>query len=277
MLALPPLKEVVISLGIDPKKALGQNFLFDLNLTKRIARAAGDLKSHTIIEIGPGPGGLTRALLEEGAEKIVVIEQDSRCIPALNEINQFYHNKLFILNQDALLYKEEDLNKTDIKIIANLPYNIATVLLFKWLDKIHLFSSLTLMFQKEVADRIIAQPGCKAYGRLSVMTQFLCKVEHQFDINPQAFYPPPKVTSSVLNIYPRKQPFSAIKKSSLELICKLVFNQRRKTLRVSLKQLVDNPERLLQQANIDSSLRPEQLTLEQFCQLTEAYQNNKNQ
>lgn len=272
ILSLPTLQETVKKFGVRTKKSLGQNFLFDLNLTAKIAKSAGNLKDSTIIEIGPGPGGLTRALLLTEAKKIIVIEQDSRCISILKELQNIVGDRLEIIEGDALEIKEEEILKEKAKIIANLPYNIATELLFKWIDKIELFNSFTLMFQKEVADRITSLPGNKTYGRLSVMVQWLCETSRQFDISPEAFYPPPKVTSSVITITPRTEPLATAKKEILEKICKATFGQRRKTLRASLKQISDEPETLLNVACIEETLRPEQIDVKQFCALARAFE-----
>jgi 16S rRNA (adenine1518-N6/adenine1519-N6)-dimethyltransferase len=270
---LPPLRQVVHDFAISPTKSLGQNFLFDLNLTAKIARSAGDLTGTYVLEIGPGPGGLTRSLLDSGAKKLIVIERDHRCIGALEQIAAHYGDRLQIINGDALQIKEEEILPEKAKIVANLPYNIATILLIKWLDKLELFTSLTLMFQKEVADRIKASPGNKDYGRLSVITQNYCQVEHQLDINPSSFVPPPKVVSSVINIVPRPQPLINCDKKILEQICKITFNQRRKILRSSLKQLVKDPEALVEGSSISLLARPEELTVIQFGELANLYQN----
>jgi 16S rRNA (adenine1518-N6/adenine1519-N6)-dimethyltransferase len=274
---LPPLSAVLKKYDLAPKKSLGQNFLFDLNLTDRIVRYAGDLAGCSVIEIGPGPGGLTRSILNGGAEKLIVIEQDERCIAALEDIAAAAGGRLQIINADALTIKERELTASPIKIIANLPYNIATVLLFKWLEYVGDVESMTLMFQKEVADRIMAKPRTKAYGRVSVMTQWQCEVEHNFDISPKAFIPPPKVTSSVITITPRKQVLAPADKQVLETLCRIAFGQRRKTLRSSLRQLTSEPEKLLEEAAIQPEKRPEELSVEEFCALArglEKYMSN---
>lgn len=267
---LPPLSDVLKKYGITPKKELGQNFLFDLNLTDRIVRSAGNLEDVTVIEIGPGPGGLTRSILHGGAKKVVAIDQDTRCMGALHDIAEASGGRLEVVHADALAINERELTTGRTKIIANLPYNIATVLLFKWLETPELFESMTLMFQKEVADRIMAKPRTKAYGRLSVMTQWCCDVKDNFDISPKAFIPPPKVTSTVITITPRQMPVAEADKTTLENLCKAVFGQRRKTLRSSLKQLTPNPEELLQYAGILPEKRPEELGIEEFCALARA-------
>lgn len=265
------LREVIKKYGIWPEKSLGQNFLFDFNLIDRVARSAGALEDVTVIEVGPGPGGLTRMLLGRGAKKVIAIEQDARCFGALADIALLAPDRLEVIQADALTVDETMLATGAIKIVANLPYNIATVLLFKWLENIRYFESLTLMFQKEVADRIAASPRCKAYGRVSVMAQWQCHVQHHFDISPEAFIPPPKVTSSVISLIPRAKPLAEANKETLEKVCKATFNQRRKTLRSSLKQISKTPEALLEHAGIIHTRRPEELTVEEFCALSRAY------
>lgn len=265
------LREVIKSYGIHPEKSLGQNFLFDFNLIDKIARSAGPLEGRTVIEIGPGPGGLTRMLLQRGASKLIAIEQDARCLGALQDISLAAPGRLEVINADALKVNETELAQGKIKIVANLPYNIATVLLFKWLENIQHYESLTLMFQKEVAERIGAKPSTKDYGRVSIMAQWLCEVVHHFDIAPEAFIPPPKVTSSVISLIARKEPLAPANKATLEKICKFTFNQRRKTLRSSLKQLTPTPEILLEKAGISPTRRPEELSVEEFCALSRAW------
>ncbi len=267
---LPPLRKVIASFGLSPKKNLGQNFLFDLNLTRRIARAAAPLEGYTIVEVGPGPGGLTRALLMEGATYIIAIERDQRAIAALDEISAAYPGKLQVILCDALAINWESVIKAPAKIVANLPYNIATPLLVGWLtsgDWAPWFSSLTLMFQKEVAERIVAGPGSKNYGRLSVLCQHLCETRKLFDVNRSAFTPPPEVTSSIVKLVPRERPSPACPIPALERLTKAAFGQRRKMLRSSLKSLVENPGKLLERADIDPQLRAEQLPVAHFARL----------
>lgn len=267
---LPPLREVIASFDLSPKKNLGQNFLFDLNLTRRIARAAAPLEGYTVIEIGPGPGGLTRALVIEGASNIVAIERDERAIAALNEISARYPGKLHVIQGDALSVDWTHLVKRPAKIVANLPYNIATPLLTGWLtsgDWPPWFSTLTLMFQKEVAERIVAKPGSKDYGRLSVLCQHLCETRKLFDVNRSAFTPPPKVTSSIVQLIPCERPSPPCKIAALERLTQAAFGQRRKMLRSSLKSVMKNPETLLERANIDPRLRAEQLPVADFARL----------
>ena len=265
---LPPLREVIARFGLGAKKSLGQNFLFDLNLTRRIARAAAPLQGFTILEVGPGPGGLTRALLLEGATRIVAIERDTRAIAALNEIAAAFPGRLTVVEGDALAADWPALVKGPAKIVANLPYNIATPLLTGWLTEgpwPPWFSSLTLMFQKEVAERIVAKPGGKDYGRLSVLCQWRCETKKLFDVNRSAFTPPPKVTSSIVQLTPRAVPTDGCRIEVLERVTAAAFGQRRKMLRSSLKTLVAEPELLLAAAGIDPELRAEQVPVAGFA------------
>jgi 16S rRNA (adenine1518-N6/adenine1519-N6)-dimethyltransferase len=267
---LPPLRDVIARHGLAAKKALGQNFLFDLNLTRRIARAAGPFDGVTVIEVGPGPGGLTRALLMEGAERLVVIERDARAIAALEEIAAAFPGRLTIIAGDALEADYEALaNGRPAKIVANLPYNIATPLLVGWLSGRWppFYDSLTLMFQKEVAERIAAKPGGKEFGRLSVLSQYRCEVKKLFDVNRSAFTPPPKVTSSIVQLVPRAAPEPHCRLDVLERVTAAAFGQRRKMLRSSLRSLLPEPEGLLNELGIDPELRAEQLPVEAFARI----------
>jgi 16S rRNA (adenine1518-N6/adenine1519-N6)-dimethyltransferase len=267
---LPPLRDVIARHGLAAKKALGQNFLFDLNLTRRIARAAGPFDGVTVIEVGPGPGGLTRALLMEGAERLVVIERDARAIAALEEIAAAFPGRLTIIAGDALEADYEALaNGRPAKIVANLPYNIATPLLVGWLSGRWppFYDSLTLMFQKEVAERIVAKPGGKEFGRLSVLSQYRCEVKKLFDVNRSAFTPPPKVTSSIVQLVPRAAPEPHCRLEVLERVTAAAFGQRRKMLRSSLRNLLPEPEGLLNELGIDPELRAEQLPVEAFARI----------
>ncbi|AIL65015.1 Ribosomal RNA small subunit methyltransferase A [Rickettsiales bacterium Ac37b] len=275
MVILPTTNEIIKLYNLNPNKKLGQNFILDPNFNSRIVKAAGELSNYVVLEIGPGPGGLTRALLEANALKVVAVEYDFRCIEALKPLQEKYGHRLEIFNFDALNITETELVPKNSKIVANLPYNIATELLFKWLEQKTLFSSMTLMFQKEVAMRIQASPGSKLYGRLSVMSQFYCDVEYQFDVPPSLFFPQPKVTSGIINLVPKRQ-LPEIDAKLLSYICKVVFGQRRKVLSNSLKQLTNKPIELLQECNISASKRPEELSLEEFCTLTRAYQDFRN-
>ncbi len=267
---LPPLREVIQAHGLAANKALGQNFLFDLNLTRRIARAAGTLEGFTIIEVGPGPGGLTRALLAEGASKVVAIERDHRALPALADISAHYPDRLQVIEGDALTIDMLGLTKGPTKIIANLPYNIGTPLLIAWLSTAvwpPWYQSLTLMFQKEVAQRIVARPGSKAYGRLSIISQWRCEVKMLFDVNRIAFIPPPKVTSSIVQFLPRLKCEPACSQNGLERVTAAGFGQRRKMLRQSLKSVFADPERVLLKLGIAPTARAEELRVEDFGRL----------
>jgi len=267
--ALPPLRDVIRDYGLDAKKSLGQNFLFDLNLTGRIARAAQPLDG-TVIEIGPGPGGLTRALLMAGAEQVIAIEKDRRAIEALGSLVVAAEGRLQIIEADALDIDIKSLGNKDGKkqIVANLPYNIATGLLLNWLDDLEYLDGLTLMFQREVAQRITADPGTSSYGRLAVMTQWLCDARSLFDIPPQAFVPPPKVTSSVVQLIPRSTPLAPADKTCLEDVTRALFGQRRKMLRSSIKTL--KTDGLLDGLPLTGDERPETLMVEDFCAIAEA-------
>jgi len=262
---LPPLREAIARHGIVARKRLGQNFLLDLNLTGRIARAAGPLDHATVVEIGPGPGALTRALLAAGARRILAIERDPRCLAALGEIVAAYPSRLELIAGDALRLDPVELSHAPRKIVANLPYNIATPLLIGWLDRIGEYESLTLMFQREVAERLTAMPRSKSYGRLSVLVQWLAEPQILFDIPPRAFVPPPKVTSSVVRIVPRPEPLARAEKSTLERVTAAAFGQRRNMLRTSLKTLGIPAEPLLERAGVAPTARAEELTVADFC------------
>jgi 16S rRNA (adenine1518-N6/adenine1519-N6)-dimethyltransferase len=264
---LPPLREVIARHGIGARKSLGQNFILDLNLTRRIARAAGPLDDGATIEIGPGPGGLTRALLDEGAARVIAIERDPRCLAALGELAEHYPGRLAIVAGDALEIDPVALGDKPRRIVANLPYNIATALLLRWLDRIAEYESLTLMFQREVAERLVAAPRSSAYGRLSILVQWLCEARILFDIPPRAFTPAPKVTSSVVRLVPRPIPLAPADKAVLERVTAATFGQRRKMLRASLKSLGVAVEPLLAAAGIAGTARAEELSVAEFCAL----------
>lgn len=264
---LPPLREVIDRYGLAPKKALGQNFILDLNLTAKIARAAGNLEGATVVEIGPGPGGLTRALLAAGA-RVVAVERDERCLAALEEVAAHYPGKLHVIPGDALT---TDLSGAGagkpVCIVANLPYNVGTELLLGWLTVAKwppFYESMTLMFQKEVAQRIAAKPDTDAYGRLSVLAGWRTDARLVFDVPPQAFTPPPKVTSSVVHLIPKQEPLPADVRK-LETVTRAAFGQRRKMLRQSLKPI--GGEKLLERADIDPTRRAETLTVAEFVTL----------
>lgn len=272
---LPPLREVMAAHGLTAKKSLGQNFLFDLNLTRRIARAAGPLEGTTIYEVGPGPGGLTRALLIEGASKVIAVERDERCLPALEEIATSWPGHLVVIQADALELDESKLfGNEPVRIAANLPYNVGTALLVKWLTPLSwppFWQSLTLMFQREVAERIVARPDTEHYGRLSVLAQWRTRGKILFDVSRQAFTPPPKITSSIVRIEPLERPIAPCELHDLEKVTEAAFGQRRKMLRQSLKQLVPDTEALLNAAGVDPTARPEQLSVAEFASLARAY------
>jgi len=270
--SLPPLRDVIARHGLAARRSLGQHFLLDLNLTGRIARAAGDLTRGTVIEIGPGPGGLTRALLENGAVHLVAVERDERCRPVLEEIAAAFPGRLTFVMADALAVEIAALGPAPRRIVANLPYNVSTALLLRWLSEIGSLASLTLMFQKEVADRLTAAPRSKDYGRLSVLVQWLCEVRRLFDISPRAFTPPPKVTSTVLQIAPRAQPLHPADKATLERVTAAAFGQRRKMLRQSLRALTPAAAELLAAADIPETARAEELDVGQFCALAREWQ-----
>ena len=264
---LPPLREVIARHGIAARKSLGQNFILDLNVTRRIARAAGPIDHAAAIEIGPGPGGLTRALLAEGARLVVAIERDPRCLAALGELAVHHPGRLVLVEGDALAIDPATLADAPRKIVANLPYNIATALLLRWLDRIGQYESLTLMFQREVAERLVAPPRSPAYGRLSVLVQWLAEPRILFDLPPRAFVPPPKVTSSVVALTPRAIPLAPAAKPVLERVTAAAFGQRRKMLRSSLKTLGVPVEPLLAEAGIAPTARAEELSVAEFCAL----------
>ncbi|MCZ7493334.1 16S rRNA (adenine(1518)-N(6)/adenine(1519)-N(6))-dimethyltransferase RsmA [Agrobacterium tumefaciens] len=266
---LPPLRDVIQRHGLDAKKSLGQNFLFDLNLTQKIARTAGPLDGVTVIEVGPGPGGLTRAILSLGAKKVIAVERDSRCLPALAEIEAHYPGRLEVIEGDALKTDFEALVPAGepVRIIANLPYNVGTQLLVNWLLPKQwppFWLSMTLMFQKEVGQRIVAEEGDNHYGRLGVLAGWRTVSEMAFDVPPQAFSPPPKVTSTVVHLLPKDKPLPC-DVAKLEKVTEAAFGQRRKMLRQSVKSL--GGETLLERAGIDPTRRAETLSVEEFVTL----------
>jgi 16S rRNA (adenine1518-N6/adenine1519-N6)-dimethyltransferase len=270
---LPPLREVIRRHGLSARKSLGQNFLLDLNLTGRIARAAGPLDGMTVVEIGPGPGGLTRALLTEGARKVIAVERDERAVAALEQIAAHYAGRLTIVSGDAMMFDPRTyLDGGRARIVANLPYNIATALLVRWLAAEPwppFYDRLVLMFQREVAERIVAPPGGKQYGRLSVLTSWRAQAKILFDVHPSNFVPPPKVTSSVVEIIPRADPLPCDRRL-LERVTEAAFGQRRKMLRQSLKALGVDPLVLLEATRIEPTARAEEIPVEGFAALARA-------
>ncbi len=270
---LPPLREVIRRHGLIPRKSLGQNFLFDLNLTGRIARAAGELAGVTVLEIGPGPGGLTRALLALGAARVIAIERDERAIAALGEIAAVYPDRLDIVTADALDFDPRSrFTEGPVRIVANLPYNVATALLINWLcvePWPPWYDSAVLMFQREVAERIVSAAGSKNYGRLSVLAQWRCEARILFDVSPSAFVPPPKVTSSVIRLVPRAEPMPCDRRL-LEVVTQAAFGQRRKMLRQSLRSLGTDTIALLGTAGLDPTARAEDIPVAGFVALARA-------
>jgi 16S rRNA (adenine1518-N6/adenine1519-N6)-dimethyltransferase len=271
---LPPLREIIRRHGLSARKSLGQNFLLDLNLTARIARAADPLAGVTVVEVGPGPGGLTRALLAAGAGRVIGIERDDRAVGALRELAAHYPGRLDVVEADALDFDPRPyLGSGPARIIANLPYNIATALLISWLSIESWppwYDSLLLMFQREVAERIVAGPGGSSYGRLSVLCNWRCESKRLFDIAPSAFVPPPKVTSSLVELMPRPEPL-ACDSRTLQRVTEAAFGQRRKMLRQSLKALGADPLALLAAAGIAPTERAEHVPVEGFVALARAF------
>ncbi len=267
---LPPLRDVIATYELRARKALGQNFLLDLNLTSRIARIAGDLSGTDVIEVGPGPGGLTRGLLAEGARKVLAIEKDSRCLPALEQIARAYPGQLEVIEGDALKIDPLAHLSPPIAICANLPYNVGTELLVRWLTPEvwpPFWSSLTLMFQKEVAERIVARPGSKAYGRLAILSQWRTDARIALHLPPEAFTPAPKVSSAVVHFTALPEPRYPADPKVLERVVATAFNQRRKMLRAALKGLAPDIEDHLTAVGIAPTERAERVPLEGFCAL----------
>lgn len=278
MTSLPPLRDVIAAYGLSAKKTLGQNFILDTNLLDKIARASKSrdpepFERGTVIEVGPGPGGVTRAILDNGAKRLTVIEKDERCLGLLNDIAAAYPDRLTILNDDALGIDAAALGASPRSVISNLPYNVGTLLLTGWLKRVRDFSSFTLMFQKEVAERLIARPRTADYGRLSILTQWLCDAEILFTVPPACFTPPPKVTSAVVFLRPRAKPLADARPDLLERITAAAFNQRRKMLRSSLKTVGD-PARLCAAAGVPETARAEEVAVEQFCAMAKCLEDS---
>ncbi|MCL3883485.1 16S rRNA (adenine(1518)-N(6)/adenine(1519)-N(6))-dimethyltransferase RsmA [Marivita sp. GX14005] len=268
--SLPPLREVIATHGLSARKSLGQNFLLDLNLTAKIARQAGDLPGMDVLEVGPGPGGLTRGLLAEGARRVLAVEKDARCLPALAEIAAAYPERLEVVEGDALEVDALARLSPPIAICANLPYNVGTELLVRWLTPDTwppVWQTLTLMFQREVAERIVARPGSKAYGRLAVLAQWRCDVRIAMHLPPEAFTPPPKVSSAVVHLRALPEPRFEADPKVLERVVAAAFNQRRKMLRASLKGLAPDIETHLEAVGISPTERAERVSVEGFCAL----------
>ncbi|WP_300302627.1 16S rRNA (adenine(1518)-N(6)/adenine(1519)-N(6))-dimethyltransferase RsmA [Ferrovibrio sp.] len=265
--ALPPLREVIARHDLAARKALGQNFLLDLNLTRKIARAAMPWAAGAVIEIGPGPGGLTRALLLEGAPRVFAVERDERCLAALQDLAAAADGRLQLHSGDALETDFATLAPPPWQVVANLPYNIATPLILSWVAQADHFARITVLVQKEVAERLAAKPGGKTYGRLAVAAQWRCEVRMLFDIGPKAFVPPPKVTSTLVELQPRAKPLAEAEPAKLERVTAAAFNQRRKMLRAALKPLWPDADAKLHMAGIDPTRRAETLSIEEFCAL----------
>ncbi len=274
---LPTLSDVIREHGLSARKGLGQNFILDLNLTRRIARAGGSLEGVNVIEVGAGPGGLTRALLLEGAAKVIAVERDDRCIPILEQIAEHYPGRLDIVRGDALELDLSAIAPSPARIVANLPYGASTELLARWLSVEPWppwYDRMVLMFQKEVAERIMAPPGNKTYGRLSVLAQWRSIPRIVLTLPPRAFTPAPKVESSLVEFVPRAKPEPAGSIDALQKVVAAAFGQRRKMLRQSLKTLIQKPENTLENAGIDPSLRAEALNVSQFCALAQIWHDN---
>jgi 16S rRNA (adenine1518-N6/adenine1519-N6)-dimethyltransferase len=269
--ALPPLRDVIARHELGARKSLGQHFLLDLNLTGRIARAAGDISGGTVIEVGPGPGGLTRALLGQGARRLIVIERDARCIAALEPLRDAADGRLEIIEADARAVDLASLGDPPRRIVANLPYNVATPLFIDWLAHAPAFAGMTLMFQREVADRIAAKAGDPAYGRLSVIANWHCKTAKLFNVPSRAFTPRPKVDSAVVALQPHAEPLYPADRAVLETVTAAAFGQRRKMLRGALKSLGVDPLTLLAEAGVEPTARAEVIDIEGFAALARAY------
>jgi 16S rRNA (adenine1518-N6/adenine1519-N6)-dimethyltransferase len=266
---LPSLRDVIAKHGLSARKSLGQHFLLDMNLTRRIAQSAGDLSHGTVIEIGPGPGGLTRAILDCGARHLVAIERDDRAVTIAQELAEYYPGRLEVIAEDAMKVDLGAIGQAPRRIIANLPYNISTPLLIRWLSQITAFASITVMLQKEVVDRLAASPGTDAYGRLSVIAQWLCDVQPLFNVDRRAFTPPPAVTSTVVSLIPKPQPLFPVSQKALETVTAAAFGQRRKMLRSSLKSL-ELGDQTLAGLGIDLNRRAETLSVREFCTIAAA-------
>ncbi len=276
--ALPPLRDIINSYDLRAKKSFGQNFLLDLNLTSKIARIPGDISNSVIYEVGPGPGGLTRGLLESGAKRVVAVEMDNRCVPALRDVSEAYGGRLAVIQGDAMDIDEPELlapsSNEDVRIVANLPYNVGTALFVKWLTSttwLPWYQSLTLMFQQEVAERIVANPGSKAYGRLSVLAQWRGTARIAMRVPAAAFTPAPKVASAIIHFEPREPINKNVQLKHLEKVVEKAFGQRRKMLRASLKGLDVDAASLITAANLNPTMRAETVTVAEFVELARQY------
>jgi 16S rRNA (adenine1518-N6/adenine1519-N6)-dimethyltransferase len=268
---LPPLRQVILRHGLRADRRLGQHFLLDPAILRRIALAAGDLSGRTVLEVGPGPGGLTRALLAAGASRVIAIERDPRCVAALAELAEATQGRLALIEADALSLDLADLTSERLTIVANLPYNVGTALLLRWLDRLERVDSLTLMFQREVAERLVALPRSRSYGRLSVLVQWLCEARLLMHLPAGAFLPPPKVASILVQLVPRPEPLAPAARPALERVLAAAFGQRRKMLRSSLKPLTPEVDTLLTRAGVAGSARAEEIDIAGFCRLARAF------
>jgi 16S rRNA (adenine1518-N6/adenine1519-N6)-dimethyltransferase len=268
---LPPLRQVILRHGLRADRRLGQHFLLDPAILRRIALAAGDLSGRTVLEVGPGPGGLTRALLAAGASRVIAIERDPRCVAALAELAEATQGRLALIEADALSLDLADLTSERLTIVANLPYNVGTALLLRWLDRLERVDSLTLMFQREVAERLVALPRSRSYGRLSVLVQWLCEARLLMHLPAGAFLPPPKVASSLVQLVPRPEPLAPAARPALERVLAAAFGQRRKMLRSSLRPLTPEVDTLLTRAGVAGSARAEEIDIAGFCRLARAF------
>lgn len=274
---LPPLRQVIADHRLSARKSMGQNFLLDLNLTAKIARQAGNLQDCDVLEIGPGPGGLTRGLLATGARRVLAVEKDARCIPALEQVAAAFPGRLHVLNGDALEIDPTAHLMQPIRVVANLPYNIGTELLVRWLTPVDwppFWQSLTLMFQRELAERIVAQPGSKAYGRLAILAQWRCEARIVLSLPPEAFTPPPRVSSAVVHLTALRAPRFPADAALLSRVVAMAFNQRRKMLRAALRGLGPDIEEHLVAAGIAPTTRAEQVPLEGFCALARSLRDS---
>ncbi len=275
---LPPLREVIAAHGLSARRSLGQNFLMDLNLTARIARQAGDLSGCDVLEVGPGPGGLTRGLLAEGARRVVAVEKDTRCLPALEQIAAANPGRLTVVGGDALDIDPGGLLRPPVRVVANLPYNVGTEMLVRWLTPETwppFWESLTLMFQREVAERIVARPGGGAYGRLAVLAQWRTEARIVMDLPPAAFTPPPRVRSAVVHLAARARPLCDADAGALSKLVARAFNQRRKMLRSALRGLAPDIEERIASAGLEPTARAEQVPIEGFCALARALERSR--
>ena len=270
MKSLPTTSDFIKKYHLSTKKSLGQNFILDKSFTDKIISKIGDIRGDNVLEIGPGPGCLSRSILDGGVKKLISIEKDQRCVNALKELQDFYGEKFIVAQEDALEVDELNLyGEEKFRIIANLPYNIGTVLLFKWLKIASNISSMYLMLQKEVVDRITAQKGEKNYGRLAVMISFLCETRNVMNVGKHIFNPPPKVVSAIVEIIPRDKPLFDVDFAKLELVTRTCFAQRRKMIKSSLKGILKDPGVVLNNIGIDTNLRPENLSIEEFCKIAQ--------